>query len=421
MNQLNVKNIIKYAAISGCLFSSSSLWGTLDEQLGDALERKDGDEVLRLTRLGAKLSSTDVEDFVASSEPVDDIGSIKRCLQAFVEKGGNLNDTIVMTWVAQKDLIDVARLLVSFGFQLDEFEVEQIRGLPGGSDFIDEMNSGKSKEERTKALFEYTNNKNRDGMLDAIVLGADINARDEDNNTLLHVAVFTALGTYGFGSEFVKIVLTFDPEVNALNDKGQTPLDMILEQYNRITKRNTECVKRGEKIPEGNQMFYDNCTKTIDYMRKHGAMTSAELKKAPLQSNSDEQQKILDEQLFKAVEGDSSWNQTTSGDEEKVLDAIAEGGNVNAQNEYGWTPLHSAVSQGHLNIVQALLKYGSPTTEVNIQNNDGQTPLDIALSSAKRTQRYKNSSNSTNRESYERRQAIVDLLRKHNAKTNAEL
>ena len=43
----------------------------------------------------------------------------------------------------------------------------------------------------------------------------------------------------------------------------------------------------------------------------------------------------------------------------------------------GWTPLHSAVSAGHTDIVQALISGGA---DVNAANSSGQTPLHYAVS-----------------------------------------
>ena len=41
-----------------------------------------------------------------------------------------------------------------------------------------------------------------------------------------------------------------------------------------------------------------------------------------------------------------------------------------------WTPLHSAVSAGHADIVQALI---SLHADVNVANSSGQTPLHYAV------------------------------------------
>ena len=45
------------------------------------------------------------------------------------------------------------------------------------------------------------------------------------------------------------------------------------------------------------------------------------------------------------------------------------------ENQYGDTPLHTAVKEQHLNMVRLLLERGSPTDKTNM---DGHTPMDIA-------------------------------------------
>jgi hypothetical protein len=69
---------------------------------------------------------------------------------------------------------------------------------------------------------------------------------------------------------------------------------------------------------------------------------------------------------------------------------------VNAQDRYGWSPLHSAAHQGTKNCVALLIKLGA---NVNIVNNVGKSPLHIATA--------------------QNRGAIADLLL--NAKANLNL
>jgi ankyrin repeat protein len=64
-----------------------------------------------------------------------------------------------------------------------------------------------------------------------------------------------------------------------------------------------------------------------------------------------------------------------NGDKEKVIELIAQGVNVNAKNDYSWTPLHWACSYDHKEIVLTLLGAGA---NVNKKTLTGLTPLHYA-------------------------------------------
>ena len=54
----------------------------------------------------------------------------------------------------------------------------------------------------------------------------------------------------------------------------------------------------------------------------------------------------------------------------KVL--INAGVDIQKPGQFGYTPLHAAAQNGHLEVVQTLVKYGG---SVNCKNKDGDTPL----------------------------------------------
>jgi len=61
----------------------------------------------------------------------------------------------------------------------------------------------------------------------------------------------------------------------------------------------------------------------------------------------------------------------------EILAKIAKKGlAVNAQDRYGWTPLHTAAHQGNKNCVSLLIKLGA---NVNLVNTVGKSPLHIAV------------------------------------------
>lgn len=64
------------------------------------------------------------------------------------------------------------------------------------------------------------------------------------------------------------------------------------------------------------------------------------------------------------------------GQVEKVRQALERGHDINAQSENGYTALHAAAENGHLDVLRLLLQCGANT---NAQVSSGETPLDLAL------------------------------------------
>jgi len=100
-------------------------------------------------------------------------------------------------------------------------------------------------------------------------------------------------------------------------------------------------------------------------------------------------------------EAELAWlldNSVQAGNIQVVKHNIAIGADVNAKDESGSTPLHSAAISGHKEIAELLI---TKDADVNAKNEDGETPLDWAIN-FKQTE-------------------VADLLRKHGGKTGEEL
>ncbi len=65
----------------------------------------------------------------------------------------------------------------------------------------------------------------------------------------------------------------------------------------------------------------------------------------------------------------------TRGIMEEVKSLLDAGTNINSKGEHGYTPLHNAVEQGHIEIVKLLLAFEA---DEKIQNNDGDVPLALS-------------------------------------------
>jgi len=111
---------------------------------------------------------------------------------------------------------------------------------------------------------------------------------------------------------------------------------------------------------------------------------------------------------------DSRWGNTplihaSYHGRQKMIDRLVKrGADLDAQSNNGWTALHVAVGQEHLEVVGQLLRAGADVTVRNRLFGRGEnrekvsdTPLDLAINFDL--------------------QKIIKLLRKHGAQTNAEL
>ncbi|KAF9182436.1 hypothetical protein BGZ51_004740 [Haplosporangium sp. Z 767] len=66
------------------------------------------------------------------------------------------------------------------------------------------------------------------------------------------------------------------------------------------------------------------------------------------------------------------WLAASDGDLAAVKKFIAEGVSINAQDEFGYSPLHGAASYRHKELIEYLLENGA---DVNIQDPEGDSPL----------------------------------------------
>ena len=172
--------------------------------------------------------------------------------------------------------------------------------------------------------------------------GADINGRNRDRNTALHLAVF--LGR----AEIAKLLIKNGADVNAKNNDGATPIDLL-----GVPWEMTQFLSK----PLG-----------IKLEQEQVEAGKAEIAKILRVSNPSE-----GENTFSVEE---IWDAASNGNLNMVKRAIANGIDVNMKDpKSGGTMLAAAALMGHMEIVALLLEHGA---DVNARSKDGGTALHAA-------------------------------------------
>jgi cytohesin len=182
-----------------------------------------------------------------------------------------------------------------------------------------------------------------------------VNAKHKYGLTPLHRAAF-----YGH-KEVVEMLIAAGADVNAKDDNGDTPLDVAVN-LQRFHPNNTEIAedlrKHGGKTKKELNVLFDSIrTGNIEAVKKHIA--------AGMDVNA------------KDIAGSTPlFNAVLRSSKEIAELLIVEGADVNAKHKYGLTPLHRAAFYGHKEVVEMLIAAGA---DVNAKDDNGDTPLDVAV------------------------------------------
>ena len=297
---------------------------------------------------------------------------------------------------------------------------------------------GPSVDEFRKAVY--------DGEIEtvkkAIAAGVDVNIRNKNKDTPLHVAASGAAILDYPAKEIIELLIANGADVNAQNHQRRTALhNTSTKEIVELLIANGADVNAKDKSLETSLHFaaINGNKETAELLITKGADVNAKRAdgSTPLHSASGEGYKEIAELLIekgadvntKFVEGyfagqtpldlairsendvadllrnhsgksgaeDSFYVATLVGDIEAVKQHLANGEDVNASIGET-TPLNVAAFEGHIEIAELLIAKGA---DLNARNHWNNTPLGSAI---------RNDLN-----------AMADLLRKHGAKTAEEL
>ena len=208
--------------------------------------------------------------------------------------------------------------------------------------------------------------------------GADVNGRNKDGNTALHLAVF--LGR----AETAELLLKNGAEVNAKNDKGETLVDLsqapweitrLLSGFLGVELEQIQVEAGKAKIRELLGVDAKLGTETLPNAQNNStdvwsAARTGDLKAIKHYIEEGGDVNALDNGFQLSA---MSWG-ALHGQTEIVQLLIENGAEVNIKSGDGATPLHSAAFFGRTDVAKLLLENGA---NPQARNNDGETPVDV--------------------------------------------
>ena len=183
--------------------------------------------------------------------------------------------------------------------------------------------------------------------------GANIAARDKDDNTALHVAAWF---------NHVKVAKILLQEGASIDCTGQLGSPMHSAAHNGCLDMAIELKERGASInfrgKDGTSPIYwaalNGFSDFVTYLLANGA-------EIDVQTDSGHTA------LYMAIE---------EGHQQVVQILLASGADVNVGPHEGWKPIHIAAESGHAEIIPMLIEKGA---DVDIQSDDGRTPSHLAV------------------------------------------
>jgi cytohesin len=195
--------------------------------------------------------------------------------------------------------------------------------------------------------------------------GADLSAQMYGQTPLHHAAG-------GGNKEVVELLIAKGADVNAKGEDGETPLDLAIQHKPVL-------FIDGERQVSVEETKY---TETADLLREHGGKTDAWLNadKSIHKAARAGHIEAVKQHLAAGADvnakryGATPLHKAAWGGHKEIAELlINNGADVNAKDKKGKTPVSKAALWGHKEVIELLIAAGA---DVNAKNDDGETPLD---------------------------------------------
>lgn len=201
--------------------------------------------------------------------------------------------------------------------------------------------------------------------------GADINGRNQDGNTALHLAAF--LGR----AETAELLINNGADVKAKNGDGATPIDILAVPWEmtQFLSRSLGVKLEQEQVAAGKAKIAEMLK--VEPPSESGAVIG-DIWAAAFTGNTEALKQALADGAdpnAMHMEFGSTLLSTTAlmGHTTAVAMLLERGADINARSRDGGTALHAAAFFGHAETAKLLLEKGADTT---IQDSQGATPLE---------------------------------------------
>ena len=206
-----------------------------------------------------------------------------------------------------------------------------------------------------------------------IQLGADVNVRQEDGGTPLHIAFF--LGR----AEISEILLKEGADVNVKNNRGEIPANGLMAPwvFTRFLTNMFDFELEQKEVEDGRRKIRE-MIKGVEVPKPQKAAN--DIWEAVFIGDLKFVQKAITEGMdvnaMHPGTGDPLlFTAALMGHTEVMTFLLEKGANINAQKGDGNTALHAAAFLGRADAVELLIKRGA---DINIRNNQGGSAMDNA-------------------------------------------